>query len=73
MSSVWPAGGICREISAAGNQDRHHRTDSDQKLHQSGRAEGLHDRRGCRGAGVRREQGSERGQNAKEKDRTGDG
>lgn len=58
LRSVWPAGGVCREISASGDQNCDYWPHSDRQLHQPRRAEGLHDRRDRGGAGVLREKGS---------------
>ena len=58
LRGVWPAGGVCREISASGDQNCDYWPHSDRQLHQPRRAEGLHDRRDRGGAGVLREKGS---------------
>ena len=34
MRCFRPSGRICREISAAGNEDRHHRPDPNRKLYE---------------------------------------
>lgn len=37
LCCLRPPGGIRGEVSPSGNQDRHHRPDSDRKLHKTGR------------------------------------